>query len=145
MGLGGNRAGDAGAAALAAAVEPRMNPDGAWVTPRLHALDASENGIGKEGLWAFARAVDPKCARCLRGYGWSRRNSVADFEKPRGGGGQVRSRVRSGEPGNAGRRPGMLARRRRERRPQRRVEPDDFAAIAFVPTVAVYLAVYLAV
>ena len=67
------------------------------------------------------------------------------FRKPRGGGGQVRSRVRSGEPGNAGRRPGMLARRRRERRPQRRVEPDDFAAIAFVPTVAVYLAVYLAV
>ena len=76
-----------------------MNPDGAWVTPRLHALDASDNGIGKEGLWAFARAVDPKCARCLRGYGWSRRNSVADFGNPAGAGGRSGPGSGPGSPG----------------------------------------------
>jgi len=75
LAVGGNRMGDEGAAALATAIEPRMNSDGSWTTPALHALDAKENGIGTEGLLALARAVEPKCGRCLRGR-TSRLNST---------------------------------------------------------------------
>ena len=73
--MGGNRMGNEGAAALATAIEPRMNSDGSWATPALHALDAKENGIGTEGLLALARALEPKCGRCLRGM-TSRLNST---------------------------------------------------------------------
>ena len=59
MGVGGNRAGDEGAAALARAVRPRRNPDGSWTGAALRKLDASENAIGKVGLLALAEAVDP--------------------------------------------------------------------------------------
>ena len=75
LAVGGNRMGNEGAAALATAIEPRMNSDGSWATPALHALDAKENGIGTEGLLALARALEPKCGRCLRGR-TSRLNST---------------------------------------------------------------------
>ena len=60
LGVGGNRAGDEGANALAKAVKPRRNPDGSWTVTSLVKLDASENAIGKEGLFALAEAIDPK-------------------------------------------------------------------------------------
>jgi hypothetical protein len=68
LAVGGNRMGNEGAAALAAAIEPRMNSDGTWVTPLLHAIDASDNVIGTEGLQALARAIEPKCVRCRRSF-----------------------------------------------------------------------------
>ena len=66
LGVGGNRAGDEGAAALAHAVRPRRNPDGSWTATALVKLDASENAIGAEGLLALARAVDPTFAYAFR-------------------------------------------------------------------------------
>jgi hypothetical protein len=60
LGVGGNRAGDEGANALAKAVKPRRNPDGSWTATSLVKLDASENAIGTEGLFALAEAIDPK-------------------------------------------------------------------------------------
>ena len=60
LGVGGNRAGDEGANALAKAVRPKRNPDGSWTATSLVKLDASENAIGTEGLFALAEAVDPK-------------------------------------------------------------------------------------
>ena len=66
LGVAGNGMGDAGATALAAAVEPRIGVDGGWVTSALHAIDASENVIGVDGLHALADALEPKCTRCAR-------------------------------------------------------------------------------
>ena len=89
LGVGGNRAGDEGANALARAVKPRRNPDGTWTATSLVKLDASENAIGAEGLFALAEAIDPKrsfdlgrarandddaCTRCARRVGPSRAN-----------------------------------------------------------------------
>ena len=59
LGLAGNRAGDAGAKAVARCVTPRMNSDGSFTAARLRSLDVSENGVGPEGLHALADALDP--------------------------------------------------------------------------------------
>lgn len=77
LGIGGNRAGDEGASALADAIAPVINPDGTWTSLRLTKLDASDNDIGEAGLLALARAIDPKCAdpRCT--CGGSRSPSVS--------------------------------------------------------------------
>jgi len=74
LGVGGNRAGDEGANALAKAVKPRRNPDGSWTATSLVKLDASENAIGAEGLFALAEAIDPKRSESFDLTGRTRAN-----------------------------------------------------------------------
>lgn len=84
LGVGGNRMGNEGAHALAAAIEPRQNSDGTWVTPLLHHIDASDNVIGSEGLLALARAVQPKCVRCHTPFSRTRSGELSALLDSRG-------------------------------------------------------------